>query len=153
MLALCLVSSLLTAPSHAPIKGMIIKASPHSAAATLDRLEKGLKAKGIHVFARVSHKKNAASVNMSIRPTELLIFGAPKLGTHFFIANQTAGIDLPMKAIAWQDKSGQIWLGYNDPAYVADRHGINGHKGISKIIKKMQGALGKFTDAAVAAGG
>lgn len=69
------------------------------------------------------------------------------MGTHFFTSNQTAGIDLPMKALAWKDESGQVWLTYNDPQYIADRHGINDR---DQIVKKMTGALNKMTNAAIA---
>ena len=80
-------------------------------------------------------------MGLKLRPTELLIFGNPKLGTHFFTSNQTAGIDLPMKALAWEDKNGQVWLTYNDPKYIARRHGI---KDRDEIVVKMSRALGKF---------
>ncbi len=107
-----------------------------------------LKEKGITVFARVSHTKGAEGVGIALRPTELLIFGNPKLGSHFFTSNQTAGIDLPMKALAWQDADGQVWLTYNDPQYIADRHGIADR---AEIVQKMSGALDKMTSAAVTA--
>ncbi len=126
--------------------GLVIKRSPYSAAETLDRLTSILKKKGIRVFARISHKKNAAGVGLKLRPTELLIFGNPKLGTHFFTSKQTAGIDLPMKALAWVDARGRVWLAYNDPAYIARRHGITNRP---EIVKKMTGALKKMTDMAV----
>ena len=125
--------------------GLITKKSKYSAAETLDRLADILEKKGINVFARVSHKKNAAGVNLELRPTELLIFGNPKLGTHFFTSNQTAGIDLPMKALAWEDEKGQVWLTYNDPAYIARRHGIGDR---DEVAGKMSNALKKLTDKA-----
>ncbi|WP_455205021.1 DUF302 domain-containing protein [Kaarinaea lacus] len=125
--------------------GLVTKKSKYSADETIDRLEKALKEKGINVFARVSHKKNAEGVNLSLRPTELLIFGNPKLGTHFFTSNQTAGIDLPMKALAWEDDKGQVWFTYNDPKYIAKRHGINDR---DDIAAKMSKALDNFSKAA-----
>jgi len=128
--------------------GLVTKKSKFSAGETLDRLEKVLKKKGIRVFDRISHKKNAEGVKLSLRPTELLIFGNPKLGTHFFTSNQTAGIDLPMKMLAWEDDKGQVWLTYNDPMYITKRHGI---KDRDDIAKKMSGALGKFSDIATGA--
>lgn len=127
--------------------GLITIKSAHSAEETLNRLEQALKKKGIRIFVRISHKENAEGVKLSIRPTELLIFGNPKLGTHFFTSNQTAGIDLPMKAMAWEDEKGQIWLTYNDPAYIAKRHGISDR---AEIVGKMQGALEKFSNMATA---
>ncbi|WP_455376222.1 DUF302 domain-containing protein [Kaarinaea lacus] len=125
--------------------GLISKKSNHSAVKTIDRLEAIVKKKGITVMGRVSHTKNAAGVGKEIRPTELLIFGNPKLGSNFFTSKQTAGIDLPMKALAWEDEKGQVWLTYNDPAYIANRHGINDR---DEVVKKMSGALDKLTSKA-----
>lgn len=125
--------------------GLVSKKSKYSASETLDRLTKALKKKGINVFARVNHKNNAEGVKLSLRPTELLIFGNPKLGTHFFTSNQTAGIDLPMKALAWEDAKGQVWLTYNDPNYIAKRHNIGDR---DKIATKMSNALDKLSSAA-----
>jgi len=134
-------------PVQAAPEGMIIKASPYSVKVTLDRLENILKKKGVTIVTRWSHGAGAKRVGMKLRPTELLIFGNPKLGTHFFTSEQTAGIDLPMKALAWQDAQGKVWLGYNDPAYIAKRHGITDR---GKIVKKMTAALDAMTDGATA---
>jgi len=125
--------------------GLITKSSAFSATETIERLQTILKKKGITIFARVSHTSGAKNVNIEIRDTELLIFGNPKLGSHFFTSNQTAGIDLPMKALAWKDAKGKVWLTYNDPAYIAKRHKI---KDRAKYVVKMTGALNKFTDIA-----
>jgi uncharacterized protein (DUF302 family) len=144
----CVVTLLAAAPVLAGSgDGLITVKSKYSATETLDRLSDALKKKGINIFARVSHKKNAEGVGLSLRPTELLIFGNPKLGTHFFTSNQTAGIDLPMKALAWEDAKGQVWLTYNDPKYIAKRHGITDR---DDIAAKMSKALANF--AAVASG-
>lgn len=97
--------------------------------------------------ARISHTGGAEGVGIELRPTELLVFGNPKLGSHLFSSKQTAGIDLPMKALAWEDAEGRVWLTYNDPQYIADRHGITDRPG---IVKKMSAALDKMTDAATA---
>lgn len=138
----------LVAPlSHAGENGMISKKSPYSVKVTLDRLQNILKKKGITIVTRWSHDAGAKKVGMKLRPTELLIFGNPKMGTHFFTSNQTAGIDLPMKALAWEDANGQVWLTYNDPAYIANRHGITDR---GEIVNKMTGALDKMTNAAIA---
>jgi len=126
--------------------GLVTKASPYSVERTLDRLAAALEEKGITVFARVSHSGGAADVGIDLRPTELLIFGNPKVGSHFFTSRQTAGIDLPMKALAWQDADGQVWLGYNDPAYIAERHGIGDR---ADTVKKMTKALEALTDRAL----
>lgn len=125
--------------------GMISKKSAHSVKVTLDRLEAVLKKKGITIVTRWSHGDRANSVDIPLRPTELLLFGNPKLGSHMFTSNQTAGIDLPMKALAWEDEKGQVWLTYNDPAYIAKRHDISDR---AKIVAKMTGALDKLTGVA-----
>jgi uncharacterized protein (DUF302 family) len=125
--------------------GMISKKSHHSVKVTLDRLEAVLKKKGIGVALRWSHDEKGKSVGIPLRPTELLMFGNPKLGTHMFTSNQTAGIDLPLKALAWEDDKGQVWLTYNDPAYIANRHNI---KNRAEILKKMTAALDNLSNAA-----
>ncbi|MFO8025868.1 DUF302 domain-containing protein [Thiohalophilus sp.] len=129
------------------VSGLVVKQSPYSVAKTLDRLENVLQKKGIGIVTRWNHSAKAEEVGIPLRDTELLLFGNPKLGSHMFTAEQTAGIDLPMKALAWKDADGQVWLGYNDPQYIARRHGIDNR---SEVIQKMQGALDKLTNAAVA---
>ena len=136
---------LISTPAMADDNGMISKKSHFSVKETLDKLEAVLKKKGIGVALRWSHDAKAKGVGIPLRPTELLIFGNPKLGSHMFTANQTAGIDLPLKALAWKDESGQVWLTYNDPAYIVKRHNI---KNRSKIKAKMTGALNKLTNVA-----
>ncbi len=131
--------------SIADNKGLVNKKSQFSVKVTLDRLENVLRKKGITIVTRWSHNAGAKKAGISLRPTELLLFGNPKLGSHFFTSNQTAGIDLPMKALAWKDEKGQVWLTYNDPVYIANRHGIHDR---SKIVKKMTGALNKLTNVA-----
>jgi len=126
--------------------GMISKKSHFSTKETLDRLEVLLEKKGIDVALRWSHTEKGKSVGISLRPTELLMFGNPKLGTHLFTSNQTAGIDLPLKALAWKDESGQVWLTYNNPIYIAERHNI---KDRNNILKKMSVALDKLSTTAV----
>lgn len=140
-----LLLGLACASAAADDNGLISKKSNYSVSETLDRLEDVLKKKGITVALRWSHSENGKKVGIPIRPTELLIFGNPKLGTNFFTSKQTAGIDLPMKALAWEDEKGQVWLTYNDPAYIAERHGITDR---DKIVKKMTGALDNLTSAA-----
>jgi len=125
--------------------GMISKKSNFSVKVTLDRLENVLRKKGITIVTRWSHDAGAKKAGIDLRSTELLIFGNPKMGSHFFTSNQTAGIDLPMKALAWKDEKGQVWLTYNDPVYIANRHSINDRPA---IVKKMTGALNNLTNAA-----
>jgi uncharacterized protein (DUF302 family) len=133
------------APAAFAGTGLVTKKSAHSVAQTLNRLEKALKEKGIVVLARIDHAAGAKKAGMQLRATELLIFGNPKLGTPLMQSNQTIGIDLPLKVLAWEDERGQVWLTYNTPAYLADRHGITDR---GKTLKKMSGALEKLTNAA-----
>jgi len=129
------------------VTGLIQKKSPYSVKKTITRLEKILKKKGITIALRWNHAGRGKQAGIPLRDTELLMFGNPKLGTHLFTSKQTAGIDLPMKALAWKDEGGQVWLAYNDPAYFAVRHGITDR---NPIIEKMTGALDKMTNAAIA---
>ncbi|HKK54795.1 DUF302 domain-containing protein [Marinobacter sp.] len=125
--------------------GMITLKSNHSVSATADRLETLLKKKGMTVFTRVSHSAGAAGVGLQLRPTELVIFGNPKVGTPLMQCVQSVAIDLPQKALIWEDESGQVWLGYNDPAYLQQRHDI---EGCDAALEKVSGALENFAIAA-----
>jgi len=89
---------------------------------TMDRLETEIKAKGMAVFARIDHAAGAAAVGLPLRPTELLIFGSAKAGTPLMQANQAIGIDLPLKALVFEDAAGKVWLSYNDPRWLVDRY-------------------------------
>jgi uncharacterized protein (DUF302 family) len=104
--------------------GMVHLRSPYSVAETLLRLEALVTTKGLTIFARVDHSGEAAKVGMEMQPTELLIFGSPKSGTPLMIASPTLAIDLPLKALAWQDVDGAVWLSYNSPEYLQQRHKI-----------------------------
>jgi uncharacterized protein (DUF302 family) len=99
--------------------GLTTMRSSHGPTDTMNRLEAEVKAKGLTVFARVDHAAGATGVGLSLRPTELLIFGNIKLGTTLMQSTQTIGIDLPWKALVWQDGSGNTWLSYNDPSWLA----------------------------------
>jgi uncharacterized protein (DUF302 family) len=103
-------------------EGLITLASPRSAKETMDRLEASVKEKGFGVVARVDHAAGATRVGKSLRPTELLIFGNPAGGTLLMECQQTAGIDLPLKALVWSDTTGKVMLSYNDPSYIIKRH-------------------------------
>jgi len=92
---------------------------------TMNRLEAAVAAKGMSVFARIDHAAGARAVGLSLRPTEVLIFGNAKAGTLLMQSAQTIGIDLPLKALVWQDISGNTWLSYNDPAWLAKRHELS----------------------------
>jgi uncharacterized protein (DUF302 family) len=125
--------------------GLISKKSKYNVHETIDRLEKALKEKGITVALRWDHAQRAKDVGIPLRPTELLIFGNPKLGSHFFTSKQSAGIDLPLKMLAYEDEKGQVWLTYNDPKYIAKRHDITDR---DEIVAKMSKALDKFSSVA-----
>jgi uncharacterized protein (DUF302 family) len=104
--------------------GLVALKSAFPVKETLDRLAHLVESKGLTVFCRIDHAANAVSAGLELRPTEVLIFGNAKGGTPLMQAAQTIGIDLPLKALAWQDASGQTWLGYNDPSWLTSRHGI-----------------------------
>jgi len=104
--------------------GIISKPSRHSVPETLDHLEAALREKGIKVFARVDHSGEAEKVGLKMPPTQVLIFGNPKAGTPAMLAAPTAAIDLPLKALAWQDADGKVWLSYNDVEYLKRRFGL-----------------------------
>ena len=126
-------------------QGLVVKKSSHSVTATLDKLEGIVKSKGFTVFARIDHAAGASKVGQAMRPTEVLLFGNPKIGTALILSRQSVGLDLPIRVAAWEDDSGQVWIGYNAPDWLANRHGITDR---DKVIKKMSGALGKLTSAA-----
>lgn len=102
--------------------GLVTVRSSFGPKDTMTRLETAVKARGMTVFAHIDHAAGAADVGLSLRPTELLIFGNAKGGTPLMQSNQTTGIDLPLKALVWQDASGTTWLSYNDPSWLAQRH-------------------------------
>ena len=126
--------------------GLVTVASKYPVRETLDRLEADLKAKNITVFARIDHAAGAASVAMPLRPTELLIFGNPKAGTPLMQSNQTIGIDLPLKILAWQDADGKVWLTYNDPRWLAGRHRLG--SGTDAGVSALATLLAKLAKAA-----
>lgn len=125
--------------------GLITIKSNHDVSTTADRLENVLKSKGMNVFARINHAAGAKKVDLELRPTELVIFGNPKVGTPLMKCSQTTAIDLPQKALIWQDEKDDVWLAYNDPDYLAKRHSI---KGCDAVLAKVKGTLAKFSAAA-----
>jgi len=125
--------------------GMVSIKSAYDVATTADRLETALSKSGMTVFTRINHSDGAMNVGMQLRPTELIIFGNPKVGTPLMQCNQSAAIDLPQKALVWQDEKGQVWFSYNDPAYLVGRHNITG---CTEVLRKVSGALMNFARAA-----
>ena len=98
--------------------------SPYSVANTLQRLEAVITAKGLTIFARIDHSGEAEKIGLTMQPTKLLLFGSPKSGTPLMIASPTLAIDLPLKALVWQDTEGTVWLSYNSTEYLQQRHNI-----------------------------
>jgi uncharacterized protein (DUF302 family) len=130
-------------------QGLVTIQSSHGPKDTMDGLEAEVKAKGMTVFARIDHAAGAAGMGLSLRPTELLIFGNAKGGTPLMQSVQTIGIDLPLKALVWQDASGKTWLSYNDPAWLAERHGLSREAGAA--VTMMTSALDAVAKAATTA--
>ncbi len=126
--------------------GLVTKASPYSVAETIDRLQKVLESKGLTIFARIDHAAGAGKAGLELQPEQVLIFGNPKLGTPLMATSPTVGIDLPQKALSYQDKDGKVWLVYNNPAMLVERHKISGK---DEVITKITGALDNLTNAAL----
>ena len=145
---LALVVSIFFISSAFAAEGMISIKSAHTVAVTADRLEKILLNKGMTVFTRIDHAAGAQKVGKTLRPTELVIFGNPKVGTPLMLCSQSIAIDLPQKALIWEDDAGQVWFSYNDPQYLALRHNT---QGCDKVLKKVAMVLGKFAAKASAA--
>jgi uncharacterized protein (DUF302 family) len=130
-------------------EGLITVRSTYSPKETMKRLETEVKAKGLTVFARIDHAAGAAEVGLSLRPTELLIFGNAKGGTPLMQSVQTIGIDLPLKILIWQDEARDTWLSYNDPSWLAKRHGANHN--VEATVTALTSALHALAKAATGA--
>src|SRR5215472_9092626 len=105
---------------------------------TVDRLEAEIRTHGLNVFARIDHAAGAADVGLTLRPTELIIFGNARGGTPLMQASQTAGIDLPLKALVWEDAANNTWLSYNEPSWIVHRHGLSFKE---EVVEKLANAL------------
>ncbi len=127
---------------------MIVKNSPHPVAQTIDRLQAAVEGAGATVFARVDHAKGAASIETEMRPTEMLMFGNPALGTPAMLDAQTAGLDLPLRVLAYEDAEGQVHVAYHTVDALVTDHGLPAK---AEYLAKMTGALDKLTNAAIAA--
>jgi uncharacterized protein (DUF302 family) len=125
--------------------GLVVVESPFPAKETMDRAEAVVRQRNLIVFARIDHAAGAAKIGKVLRPTELLMFGHPKGGTPFMECAQTVGIDLPLKLLVWEDAEGRTWLGYNDPGYLAQRHGVAD----CPAVGDLRNALATLTRAAV----
>jgi uncharacterized protein (DUF302 family) len=122
--------------------GLITVASRFSVSETLDRLTAAITSAGLLVFARINHARNAEEVGLELRPTELLIFGNAKGGTPLMQDKQTAGIDLPVKALVWEDEKGTVWLTYNEAAWLATRHELGASS--KNAIEAIEAGLAKL---------
>ncbi len=144
----CLVIAVLVSISSlvSAADGLISIVSPHGAKETMNRFEELAKQRGLIVFARIDHAAGAAKVGKTLRATELLIFGNPQGGTPLIECAQSAGIDLPLKALVWEDAKGRVWLSYNDPAFLAQRHGAAQCPAVGGLSKALSG----LAEAAVA---
>lgn len=131
-----------SAAAHISKTGVVTIESAHDVAITIDRLAAAVEGAGAKVFARVDHAAGAANVDQDVRPTQMLMFGNPKLGTPALQAAQTIGMDLPLRVVAWQDADGKTMVSYTDPAAMAARHGIAADH---PVIAKMTGALATLT--------
>ena len=125
---------------------MITKKSQFDVSETLNRLETALNEKGIKPVARVDHAAAAKSVDMELRPTQVLFFGNPKLGTPLMQSDQSAGLDLPMRVLAWEDEDGSTWLGYNSPQAIVARLNL---QDAADAADKMVNALDALTEFAI----
>jgi len=119
-----LIAAAAIGPDVSAENGLANVASNYSVPETIDRLESLVKSKQLTVFARIDFSADAAKVGLAMPPTQLLIFGNPKAGTPLMLAAPSLAIDLPLKALAWQDAGGRVWLSYNTPEYLKERHGV-----------------------------
>lgn len=124
-------------------KGLVHKQSKYLVAETITRLEAVLRSKGVIIFARIDHSGEAGKVGLTMRPTQLLIFGNPKAGTPLMNASPSVAIDLPLKALAWEDSEGKVWLTYNSPEHLKQRHDL------PEELMKHIAAIGALTDEAL----
>jgi uncharacterized protein (DUF302 family) len=129
-----------------PAEGLISIVSSFGPKETMDRLQAAVKAKGMTVFAHVDHAAGAKAVGMDLRPTDLLVFGNARGGTPLMLLDQAVGIDLPLKALVWQDASGKTWLTIDDPKWIAKRHGLGTEA--DAISKALTTALEALSSAA-----
>jgi uncharacterized protein (DUF302 family) len=121
--------------------GVIRITSSNTVTTTIDKLETALKSNGMTIFKRIDHAAGARQAGLKLRETELLIFGNPEVGTPLMLCSQTMALELPQKALAYKDVDGHVWLAYNDPAYLARRHGI---QQCEEPLQKVTNALARF---------
>jgi uncharacterized protein (DUF302 family) len=120
------------------IEGLTSIRSSFGPKETMDRLEAEIRAQRMTVFARIDHAGGAAEEGLKLAPTELIIFGNARAGTPLMQSVQTVGIDLPLKVLVWEDAGGKTWLSYNEPSWIARRHGV---RDAEQVLSKMGAAL------------
>ncbi len=128
--------------------GLVTLESRHPAAETSERIKAEIEKRGMSIFARVDHAAAARAAGMELRPTEVLMFGNPRAGTPLMQADQTIGIDLPLKLLVWEDGAGKVWVSYNDPVWLGARHGLPA--GEDDRLKGMAAGLQAIASAAAA---
>jgi uncharacterized protein (DUF302 family) len=129
-----------------PVEGLVTVRSQHGPEETMNRLGAAVRAKGMTVFAQIDHAAGAEAVGLPLRPTEVLVFGNARSGTPLMQSNQTMGIDLLLKVLVWQDEAGVTWLSYNDPDWLARRHGLDDQ--LRQLIGAMKGVIAAVAEAA-----
>ncbi len=139
---IALVLSTVTAQAD---DGLVKNLSAHSVQTTMDSLENLVRNKGLTVFVRIDHAAGAAEVGEEMLPTQLLMFGNPAIGTNLMTSQRTVGVDLPIKVLIWEEPDGKVWIAYNDPAYLAKRHGIDDR---DAVLDKMGRAVKGLVSAA-----
>ena len=125
--------------------GLVKKLSARSVQSTMDSLQNLVENKGLTVFARIDHAAGAAEVDEEMLPTQLLVFGNPAIGTQLMTSRRTVGIDLPIKVLIWEEPDGRVWIAYNDPAYLAERHGIQDR---DPVLENLKAAISGIVSAA-----
>jgi uncharacterized protein (DUF302 family) len=136
---------LLSAVTSQADDGLVRKLSARSVQSTMDSLQNLVENKGLRVFARIDHAAGAEEAGEEMLPTQLLIFGNPAIGTQLMTSQRTVGIDLPIKVLIWEEPDGRVWIAYNDPAYLAARHGIEDR---GPVLEKIKAAVGGIVSAA-----
>lgn len=131
-------------------EGLMTSKSSYGASETMERLKDAIRSKGMTIFAQIDHEAGAKEVGMSLRPTDLLIFGSPKGGTPLMQSVQTVGIDLPLKALVWQDETGVTWVSYNTPAWSAERHRANAPEAVRAMSAAIEAIVSTVTSASSA---
>ncbi len=144
LLSLSLAALLSAAALAQPVPGLVTVPSHYPVAETLDRLELELHSRGMKIFARIDFSADARDADLEIPPKQLLIFGNPKAGTPLMRARPSVALDLPLKALAWEDDDGNVWLSWNSPEYLAERHRLPSElretlRGVEKLLRKAAG--------------